>query len=116
AMLSYFWWTFEYFDWGRSGLTDQQHMADYRTARRVSAVVTCNEQRYSPEERERAVRLVFEHQQDTCRISGDVLNEPPSDDAHLTPDIGTQPEACCNGTVELPPLAATQLTESLEGV
>ena len=59
AMLSSFGWTFEYFDWHASGLTDLGHMNDYRAGTRVSLVVTCNEERYPREVRERAVRSVF---------------------------------------------------------
>jgi Methyltransferase domain len=64
AMFSSFGWTYEYFDWADSGLTDFQHMGDYRAGRRVSAVVACNEHEVSPEVRERSVRLVLERHND----------------------------------------------------
>jgi hypothetical protein len=41
AMFSSLGWTWEYFDWLGSGLTDREHMKDYAKGRRVSAVVTC---------------------------------------------------------------------------
>jgi hypothetical protein len=63
-MLSYFGWTFEYFDWRGSGMTDAEHLSDYEAGRRVSVVVTCNEQLVPPEVRDDAVRSVFEHQQE----------------------------------------------------
>jgi hypothetical protein len=64
AMLSYFGWTFEYFDWRGSGLTDAKHLSDYQAGRRVSVVVTCNERKVPPDVREDAVRWVFERQQE----------------------------------------------------
>jgi Methyltransferase domain len=68
AMLSSLGWTFEYFDWAGSGLSDpdpdrepgtRDVMGDYYHGRRVSVVVKCNE-RYSPKTIERAVRDVCE--------------------------------------------------------
>jgi Methyltransferase domain len=64
AMLSYFGWTFEYFDWAGSGLADAEHAGDYRSGRRVSMRVACNEKIVPAEERERAVQLVFEADED----------------------------------------------------
>lgn len=59
AMLSYFGWEFEYFDWARSGLAASEHMDDYQSGRRVSVLVRCG-QPVSIEARDEAVRLVFE--------------------------------------------------------
>jgi hypothetical protein len=64
AMFSSFGWTYDYFDWLASGLTDLRHMRDYREGHRVSAVVACNEHRVPPEVRERAVQLVLENHED----------------------------------------------------
>ena len=63
AMLSSFGWTFEYSEWHGSGLTDFDHTNDYRAGRRVSLVVTYNEETYSPEARQRAVQQVFDLQE-----------------------------------------------------
>ena len=41
VMLSSFGWTYEYFDWQRSGHVDAEQMLDYRNGKRVSAVVDC---------------------------------------------------------------------------
>jgi len=66
AMLSSLGWTLEYFDWTASGLVEPNPeerelgaMFDYRTGRRVSAVVNCGE-RYPRELRERAVQTIFD--------------------------------------------------------
>lgn len=64
AMLSYFGWKFEYFDWSGSGLAAAKHLSDYRAGSRVSLLVTCNEQRTPLEVRERAVQAVLDQQQD----------------------------------------------------
>jgi hypothetical protein len=66
AMLSSLGWTFEYFDWRQSGLTEQDStgpynkgtMFDYRAGRRVTAVVSCGE-RYPHQMREDAVQSVI---------------------------------------------------------
>lgn len=63
AMLSSFGWTFDYFDWQGSRLSEAPDMPDYRTGKRVSVVVTCNDP-LGPQLRERAVHLVFERQRD----------------------------------------------------
>jgi len=63
AMLWSFGWTFEYFDWRGSGMTELEHMNDYRAGSRVSLVVECNEEVYAPEVRERAVQRVFSLQE-----------------------------------------------------
>ena len=63
AMLSSFGWTFEYFDWPRSGLVDSPKMEDYRVGRRATVVVTCN----PPVEADvvaRAVERVLERQRE----------------------------------------------------
>ena len=59
-MLSYFGWTFEYFDWSASGLTAAEQVDDYRSGKRVSMLVRCNEELVMPEARHRAVQLVWE--------------------------------------------------------
>jgi hypothetical protein len=41
AMFSSLGWTWEYFDWLDSGLTEREHMQDYAKGRRVTAVITC---------------------------------------------------------------------------
>jgi SAM-dependent methyltransferase len=64
AMLSYFGWSYEYFDWPGSGLAVGGHMQDYRAGKRVSLLVTCNEQRHSPEIRSEAVKEVLSRQED----------------------------------------------------
>jgi hypothetical protein len=64
AMLSYFGWTFEYFDWKGSGLTESKHLSDYRNGGRVSVLVTCSEHGTPRDVRDRAVRMVFDLQQD----------------------------------------------------
>lgn len=64
AMLSYFGWTFDYFDWPGSGLTASKHLADYRVGKRVSVVVNCGAAAIPRDVRDRAVRMVFEQQQD----------------------------------------------------
>ena len=63
AMLASFGWTFEYFDWPGSGLADSPKLEDYRVGRRATVVVTCNEP-VAPDVRARAVRRVFDRQQD----------------------------------------------------
>jgi Protein of unknown function (DUF1698) len=63
AMLSYFGWTFEYFDWAGSTLTESKHLSDYRIGKRVSVVVQCFERATLGDVRDEAVRLVFERQQ-----------------------------------------------------
>ncbi|MDP9332302.1 MAG: methyltransferase domain-containing protein [Actinomycetota bacterium] len=62
AMLSSFAWTYDYFDWEQSGLTERSQMLDYGQGKRVSVVVDCNRQVFSKEERERAVQLVLDNQ------------------------------------------------------
>jgi predicted nicotinamide N-methyase len=60
AMFSSLGWEAEYFDWAGSGLTDGEHMGDYRAGHRVSALVTCNEVLHPPEVQEQAVRMVLD--------------------------------------------------------
>lgn len=64
AMFASFGWTCSYFDWTRSGLLNRPQMDDYRTGRRVTAIIDCNRQTLSVEARNRAVRSVFEQQHD----------------------------------------------------
>jgi hypothetical protein len=64
AMLSYFGWTYDYFDWQTSGLTDTEHMGDYRLGRRITARAACNISECAPDVRARAVRMVLEHPRD----------------------------------------------------
>jgi hypothetical protein len=63
AMLAYFGWTFEYYDWAGSGLTTSKHLSDYRVGQRVSVVVTCGEP-IDPALRVRAIEMVLERQTD----------------------------------------------------
>jgi transposase-like protein len=62
AMFSSFGWTYRYFEWEQSGLTDPSQMLDYRKGKRVSVVVDCNRQMFSTKERKRAVQLVLDNQ------------------------------------------------------
>ncbi|MDP9332150.1 MAG: methyltransferase domain-containing protein [Actinomycetota bacterium] len=64
AMLSSFGWSYDYFDWERSGLLERTQMLDYRRGKRVSVMVDCNRQVLSAEERERAVQMVLDTQRD----------------------------------------------------
>jgi predicted RNA methylase len=57
SMLSYFGWTFEYYDWTTSGRADIEHATDYRSGKRVSVLVRCNEP-IPVDMRERAVHEV----------------------------------------------------------
>jgi hypothetical protein len=59
AMLTYFGWTFTYFDWAGSGLAETEHMDDYRIGKRVSLRVDCGGP-VPAEVRDEAVRRVFE--------------------------------------------------------
>lgn len=60
SMLSSFGWTFEYFDWSASGLAESEHAGDYKSGKRVSVLVRCNEEIVPAEERDHAVQLVLE--------------------------------------------------------
>jgi hypothetical protein len=62
AMLTYFGWSVDYFDWRASGLVDVHPLEDYRTGRRITAVVTCSDQVYPPEVLQQAVESVFARQ------------------------------------------------------
>jgi hypothetical protein len=63
AMLSYFGWTFDYYDWAGSGMTSAKHLSDYRVGQRVSVLVDCGTA-IDPELRARAVDLVLARQAD----------------------------------------------------
>jgi hypothetical protein len=67
AMLSTFGWTYEYFDWENSGLAEHQQLQDYRTGRRVSAVVNCETAIAPPHALEQAVATVIERQRGISR-------------------------------------------------
>lgn len=62
AMLSSFGWTFEYFDWRASGLTDRPKMTDYERGSRLSVVASCPEHAVPPEVRRAAVGMVLDRQ------------------------------------------------------
>ena len=64
AMLSSFGWTYDYFDWPGSGLTEWPHMRDYKVEQRVTVTVTCPEHAVAPDVRRRAVETVLEEQSD----------------------------------------------------
>ena len=59
AMFSSFGWSTDYFDWNASGLCATDHMSDYRSGKRVSAVVTCPEHDIAPDVRAEAVAEVL---------------------------------------------------------
>ncbi len=87
AMFSSFGWKYDYTDWQQSGLADPPQMQDYRDGRRVTAVIDCNRQHLSTEERDRAVDLVFEQQRDR-RTQWAVITR-------VAADFGTTPQALC---------------------
>lgn len=60
AMLTSFGWQVDFVDWAGSGLLDRPGMKDYRTGRRVSAVVSCPERLVPVALREQAVLEVFD--------------------------------------------------------
>jgi transposase-like protein len=85
AMLSSLEWKYEYFDWEKSGLLERAQMRDYLRAippstrrerrdpavrrdvlthARVSVVVDCNREDFSPEQRRRAVQKVLDAKRD----------------------------------------------------
>jgi hypothetical protein len=85
AMLSYFGWTFEYFDWTGAGLTVREHVADYEVGQRVTVLVRCNDGPVPPEVRAQAVRSVFETQP-SCPSQWRAIRE-------VAPKFGMTPEA-----------------------
>jgi hypothetical protein len=87
VMMASFGWSFTYFDWEESGLSDREQMHDYRTRRRVSVVVDCNRQSLSADERARAVALVFERQRDRQSQWGVIRK--------VANEVGTTPQALC---------------------
>ena len=85
SMLSYFGWTFEYFDWTASGLADSEHVGDYRSGKRVSLRATCNETVVPAAERERAVQLALE--------AGDDRRSRSIAITQIAPQFGMTPQA-----------------------
>jgi len=85
SMLTSFGWTFEYFDWHGSGLADSAHQGDYKSGKRVSLLVACNEHRVPSKQRDRAVREVLE--------KGDDPWDRASAIKEIAPKIGMPPEA-----------------------
>jgi SAM-dependent methyltransferase len=67
AMFSMLGWTWDYFDWAASALTDHGHMQDYAQGRRVSAVVTCPDHDVPLDLRRKAVAEVLDHPHDRDR-------------------------------------------------
>lgn len=63
AMLASFGWTFDYFDWPGSGLVESPKLQDYRTGRRATVVVSCNDP-VAPEVRAAAVQRVLERREE----------------------------------------------------
>jgi hypothetical protein len=87
VMMSSFGWTYEYFDWEESDLSEREQMHDYRTRRRVSVVIDCHRQALSADERAQAVATVFEHQTDRRTQWGLIRR--------VAKDVGTTPQALC---------------------
>ena len=87
VMMASFGWTYTYFDWEASGLTEREQMHDYRTRRRVSVVVDCHRQALSPDDRARAVAMVFERQRDRRTQWAEIRK--------VANEVGTTPQALC---------------------
>jgi len=64
AMFASFGWSYTYVDWKHSPLAAAPQMLDYRVGRRVTAVIDCNRQPHSAEQKAAAVAAVFERQRD----------------------------------------------------
>jgi SAM-dependent methyltransferase len=85
SMLSYFGWTFRYFDWTASGLAESGHVGDYRRGERVSLRVTCNETVVPAKQRERAVQLALD--------AGDDRSSRSIAITQIAPRFGMTPQA-----------------------
>jgi hypothetical protein len=64
AMWSSLGWTYEFYDWGASGMVDHPKLDDYAGNRRLTAVVTSDYADFSFETRAQAVDAVLARQQD----------------------------------------------------
>lgn len=87
AMFSSLGWSHTYVDWNASGLSEPSQMTDYRVGRRVTAIVDCNRQPLTNEQREDAVAAVFEQQVDR-RSQWAVITR-------VAAEAGTTPQALC---------------------
>lgn len=85
SMLSFFGWTFDYVDWSMFGVADAEHLDDYRSGKRVSVLVRCNDEIVPVEDRDRAVELVFAKDPDR-RTQWLTITE-------IAPNFGMTPQA-----------------------